>query len=84
MGAYTYITDSNHCFVDRNVCIKDQGMEIGSVKIGSNIWLGRAAFILKDSVVEDGSIVGASSIVTKKFKRNVVIAGIPARIIKER
>ena len=39
--------------------------------------------ILKGSVIEDNSIVGAGSIVSGKFKSNSIICGNPAKKIKE-
>lgn len=83
MGAYTYITDSNHGYKDKNLLIKKQDMEIGSVHIGSNVWLGRGVMILKDSIVGDNSVVAAGSVVTKKFEDNKILGGVPAKVIKE-
>lgn len=83
MGAYTYITDSNHGYKDKELVIRKQNMEIGSVKIGNNVWLGRGVMILKDSIVGDNSIVAAGSVVTKKFEENKILGGIPAKTIKE-
>lgn len=83
MGAYIYITDSNHGYKDKNLPIRKQNMEVGSVKIGSNIWLGRGVMVLKDAVVGDNSVIAAGSIVTKKFEDNKILGGIPAKVIKE-
>lgn len=82
MGAYTYITDSNHGYKDKDLPIRKQDMEIGSVEIGNNVWLGRGVMILKDSVIGDNSVVAAGSIVTKKFVENKILGGIPAKVIK--
>lgn len=53
------------------------------VKIGNHVWIGAEAFILKDVEIPDNSVVGARSLVNKKYTEpNVIIAGSPAKIIK--
>ena len=53
------------------------------VKIGSHVWLGQNVTVLKGAVISDGTVVAAGSIVTKPIMEpNVIIAGIPAKIIK--
>ena len=56
--------------------------EIGEVKIGKNVWIGNNVTILKNSEIGDNSIVAAGAIVNKEFPPNVIIGGIPAKIIK--
>lgn len=52
--------------------------------IGKKVWIGLGCVILKGTTIQDNSVVGASSVVTGKFnKENVIIAGNPAKIIKE-
>lgn len=52
--------------------------------IGNNVWIGTNAIILPEVNIADGCIVGAGSVVTKSFmKKNSIIAGNPAKIIKE-
>ena len=52
--------------------------------IGNNVWLGFRSTILKGSKVNDGSVVGFGSIVNKKFEeKNILIAGVPAKKVKE-
>lgn len=51
--------------------------------IGDNVWVGIRSLILKGTELQDGTIVGAGSIVTRKFdEKQVIIAGNPAKIIK--
>ncbi len=52
--------------------------------IGDNVWIGMRSMILKGSYIPNGSIIGAMSLVNKKFEQeNILIAGVPARQIRE-
>jgi acetyltransferase-like isoleucine patch superfamily enzyme len=54
------------------------------IKLGNHVWCGQGVRIGKNVEIKDNSIIGWGSIVTKKFdKPNVIIAGIPAQIVKE-
>jgi len=56
----------------------------GEIIIGKNVWIGARCFILKNTTIKDGCIIGANTILTKSFKnKNSIIAGTPPRIIKE-
>lgn len=59
------------------------GLEYGApITIGDNVWLGGGVTILPGVTLGDNVVVGAGSVVTKSFGDNVLIAGNPARIIK--
>ena len=59
------------------------GLEYGlPVTIGNNCWIGGHATINPGVTIGDNVIVGSGSVVTKSFPSNVVIAGNPAKIIK--
>lgn len=52
--------------------------------IGKHCWIAEGARILKNVQIADNTIVGTGSIVCKSFqKENIIIAGVPAKIIKE-
>jgi acetyltransferase-like isoleucine patch superfamily enzyme len=53
------------------------------IKIGKNCWIGGNVSILAGVELGNNVIVGANSVVTKSFPDNVVIAGCPAKIIRE-
>lgn len=54
------------------------------IVIGDNVWIGLKALLLKKTGLPDGSIVGTGAVVTKQFTaKNCVIAGNPARIVRE-
>ena len=54
------------------------------VTIGNHAWIGTRATLLKNTNIKNNSIVGAGSVVTSNFnKSNVIIAGNPAKIVRE-
>ena len=52
------------------------------VIIGENCFIGCNSIILKGTQIGNGSVVGAGSVVSGIFPKNVVIAGNPAKVIK--
>jgi len=55
-----------------------------SVYIGKHTWIGANSKILKGANIPDGCVVGSNSLVTAKvFQSNTLIAGNPAKKIKE-
>jgi len=54
-----------------------------SIIIGDNVWIGMDALILGGVQIGDGAIVAAGSIVTKDVKEFTMVAGSPAKYIKE-
>ena len=82
-GNYVSIHPENHNYKDKNVPIRLQGVNSkGGVKIGNNCWIGAKATILDGTVIGDNCIVAAGAVVSGHFPDNVIIGGVPARIIK--
>lgn len=52
------------------------------IRIGKNCFLGCNSIILKGTVLGDNCVVGAGAVVSGKFKDNCIIAGNPAKHIK--
>lgn len=54
----------------------------GPVIIKDNVWVGEGVAILSGVTIAENCIIAANAVVTKSFPPNVVIGGIPAKIIK--
>lgn len=55
-----------------------------NITVGNNVWIGAHSTILKGAHVSQGSIVAIKSLVNKKFsEKNVILGGVPAKVIKE-
>jgi serine acetyltransferase len=75
-----YITDSDwHTIYDR----MSRKETPTPVHIGDNVWLGDHATVLKGVTIGDNSVVAARAVVTKDVPANVVVAGNPAKVVKE-
>lgn len=76
-----YPTDV-HSIYDENT---KELLNIGEpITIGNHVWCCRGVRILKGAFVNDNSIIGMNSMVTKKFlETNLVILGSPAKIQKQ-
>lgn len=53
------------------------------VYIDNNVWLGSGSIILPGVKVGENSVVAAGAVVTKDVPPNVMVAGVPAKVIKE-
>lgn len=74
-----YVTDSDwHTIYDRMV-----REEPAPVRIGNNVWLGDGSTVLKGVTIGDNSVVAARAVVTRDVPANVVVAGSPAKVVKE-
>lgn len=55
--------------------------KVGCMEIGNNVFIGTGSIILYDTKIGSNVIVAAGSIITKDVPDNVVVAGIPAKVI---
>ncbi len=76
--------DFDHGVVEVERPIRVQGIYKRDIEVGSNVWVGYGACILRGVRVGDNSIVGTNAVVTKDVPANAIVAGIPARVIRMR
>ena len=53
------------------------------IYIGDDVWISTGCIIIPGASIGEGSVVAARSLINKKFPKNCLIGGIPAKIIKE-
>lgn len=83
-GNYVSLHSENHNYSDLNLPIRLQGVNRKGIKIGNNCWIGAKVTILDGTVLGSGCIVAAGAVVRGVFPDNVVIGGVPAKILKMR
>ncbi|MEM6774100.1 MAG: acyltransferase [Pseudomonadota bacterium] len=80
MANGTYITDSDwHTVYDRT----RRADAVTPVHIGNNVWLGDHATVLTGVTIGENSVVAARSVVTRDVPANVIVAGNPARVVRD-
>lgn len=86
-GRWVTITDNSHGETDYDTLQQPPLMRMvtskGPVIIGSNVWIGDKATILPNVTIGDGAVIAANSVVTKDVPAYSVVAGNPAKIIKQ-
>lgn len=93
--AANYIEIGDNTLIGQNVTIIDHeahGIDplkrrelgvVGKVIIGKNVWIGNNVSVLKNSEIGENSIIATGAVVSGKFPANVIIGGVPAKILKE-
>lgn len=59
-----------------------KSLDLGAIVIKRNAWLGAACTILPGVTIGKNSVVAAGAVVTKDVPDNTVVAGIPAKVVK--
>jgi acetyltransferase-like isoleucine patch superfamily enzyme len=82
MGPGVYVTDQNHGYDDPEKPIGLQAPKNAPVTIGAGSWVGAHAVILPGAVEGEQSVIAAGAVVRGAFPARVVVAGVPARIVR--
>lgn len=79
MGPRVSICTADHPLDART---RNRGVEFGRViSIGDNVWMGAHVVINPGVTLGNNVVVAAGAVVTKSFEDNVVIGGVPAKIL---
>ena len=73
----------NNVTIAQHVTIGGNKGSAGVPKIGNNVFIGPGAKILGEIIIGDNVIIGANAVVLKSFPSNVVVAGIPGRVLRK-
>ena len=77
------VTALNHNFDDPKKRIDEQGVSTKPVVIEDDIWIGANAVILPGVTIGHHTVVAAGAVVTKDVPPHSLVAGVPAKIIKQ-
>ena len=77
------VTALNHNFEDSEKRIDEQGVSTSAVVIEDDIWIGANAVVLPGVTIGHHSVVAAGAVVTKDVPPHSLVAGVPAKIIKQ-
>jgi acetyltransferase-like isoleucine patch superfamily enzyme len=81
---HVYIADFDHRFDDLTRPVKDQGLAMGRVRLGHDVWLGTKVSVMRGTTIGDSAVVGANSVVSRDIPARCVAVGSPARVIRRR
>ena len=77
------VTALNHNFDDTNKRIDEQGVSTKAVTIEDDVWIGTNAVILPGVTIGNHCVVAAGAVVTKDVPPHSLVAGVPAKVIKQ-
>ena len=77
------ITALNHNFEDSEKRIDQQGISTKEVVLEDDIWVGANAVILPGVTIGKHAVVAAGAIVTKDVPPHSLVAGVPAKVIRQ-
>lgn len=84
LGSGVHIYVGNHRFDNPEIPIIEQGhYDSQEVILKKGCWIGANSIILPGVMIGENTVVGAGSVVTKSMPAKVLVAGNPARIIRE-
>lgn len=86
-GRFVYIGDNAHgglSEAESKIPPADRKLQSkGEIIIGNNVWIGDKTTILGGVTIGDNVIIGANSVVTHNIPSNCMVAGTPAKVIKQ-
>ena len=83
IAPFVYIVDSDHG-TELGIPMNRQSNDTRAISIGSDVWIGAHAVILKGVTIGDGAVVAAGSVIREDVVSNTIVGGVPAKVIGER
>ena len=77
------VTALNHNFSDTSKRIDEQGVSTNPVTIEDDVWVGANAVILPGVTIGEHCVIAAGAVVTKDVPPHSLVAGVPAKVIKQ-
>jgi acetyltransferase-like isoleucine patch superfamily enzyme len=80
---HTQIIAVDHVFDDPSKPFVEQGISAKGIVIEDDVWLGSGAIVTDGVRIGKGAVVAAGAVVTQDVPPHTVVAGVPARVIKQ-
>lgn len=84
IGPNTVINSGNHIYSDSKTLICLQGHISKDIVVEDDVWIGANVAILCGVKIGKGSVIAAGSVINRDIPPYSVVAGIPARKVKDR
>lgn len=84
IGAHASVLGFNHRFDDPDRPIFEQGLDVRGIVIGDDVWIGSGALVLDGVCVGSHVVIAAGAVVTRDVPDHAIVAGNPARVIRDR
>ncbi|MBP2437124.1 acyltransferase [Microbacterium amylolyticum] len=83
IGAHTSILGFNHSMAPDRPVYKQAGTEVG-ITVGDDVWIGSNVTIVDGITIGSHAVIGAGAVVTKDVPEWGIVAGNPARFVRDR
>jgi acetyltransferase-like isoleucine patch superfamily enzyme len=83
VGPGLYVHSQSHIFADPDVPIRDQGTEERPVVVADDCWIGSRVTLLAGTSIGPRTVIAAGAVVSGDHPGHEVLAGVPARRVKE-
>lgn len=84
IGAHASVLGFNHNHEDPTRPIYQQGVSAKGIEIGDDVWIGSGATVLDGVRIGSHCIIAAGAVVTRDVPEYAVVAGNPARVLRDR
>jgi hypothetical protein len=64
--------------------LRDAYRETQDTVVGNDVWIGTNAIIRSGATIGDGAIIGAGAVVLSDVPAYAIVAGVPARTVRDR
>ena len=84
LADWIYVCDFDHRTERLDIPIKDQGIVKSPTRIGSDVWIGEKASVLRGVDIGHGSVVASHCLVNRDVPPFSIAVGVPVRVVKSR